>query len=166
LNSSYPCTIFYVSDKDVLNVSLVSSNKVVIGIDLPNLKQDGIIILKDIRNERFVIRLKPNLEAIREKKYIFKLGKNSVDGKTITFNVISKENGSNEPWSVSYSGEPISYDIEKLKTKLSLTIKSELYNEFISLIKLRQDNSGKEISIRLKHENSNSVELYETKEAD
>lgn len=31
---------------------------------------------------------------------------------------------------------------------------------------LKQNNSGKEIKIKLKHVDNNSVELYETKEAD
>lgn len=166
INTMMPCTIAHVSDYEVISARIISSNNLHINVDMPNLKNDGIILVRNLKGEKIVIRLKPNLEAIRERNYIFKLGKYSVDGKSATFNVISKENGINEPWSIVYGGEPIHYEVNKTKTRVAFTIDMELANEFISTIILGQDNSGKEITIRLKHNNSESVEVFETKEAD
>jgi len=70
----------------------------------------------------------------------------------------------NEPWSIVYDGKPISYSINKTKTKVTFTLSMILATEFVSHIVLQQDNSGKEIEIKLKHVDSNSVELI--KEAD
>lgn len=166
INTMLPCTIAHVSDSEVISARIISSNKLIIEVDMPNLKNDGIVLVRNLRREQIAVRLKPNLEAIRERNYIFKLGKYSVEGKSATFNIISKENGINEPWSIVYGGEPIHYEVNKTKTRVTFTIDMELDNEFISTIILGQDNSGKEITIRLRHENSDSVEVFETKEAD
>ena len=166
MDSPYPCMLFHVSDNDAIDARIISSRNLALNVDMPNLKNDGKVIVRNLRREQIVIIIKPNLEAIREKEYVFKLGKYSIEGKSVTFNVISKENGVYEPWSVIYHGEPISYDIKQLKNKITFTIGSILSNEFTSTIVLGQDNSGKEITIRLRHENSDSVEVFETKEAD
>ena len=76
----------------------------------------------------------------------------------------NQENGVNEPWSVFTDMSPVSYNVDKKKTKVTLTLTMELATESMSTVVLRQDNSGKEIKIKLKHADSNSVELI--KEAD
>lgn len=165
VDSNVPWNISYVSNLDLIHAKLFSRKGLKINVDIRRLKEDGLIILKNLKKETISILLKPNIEESRERVYTFKLGKHSISGKTISFNVISKENGKTEPWSIIRDGLPINYNINKTKTKLSLTLSMILATEFISRILLRQDNSGKEIEIKLKHTDSDSVELYSTKEA-
>ena len=161
---SIPWNVSSISDIENISASLSSNSTLKIDVNINELKKDGVIVLKNLRKERINIILKHNIEASREKVYEFKLGKHTIDGKSITFNIISKENGKNEPWSIVYDGKPISYSINKTKTKVTFTLSMILATEFVSHIVLQQDNSGKEIEIKLKHVDSNSVELI--KEAD
>lgn len=163
-DSNKSINITYVSDKDAIYAYIFGRNNISIDVDKRKLKKDGIIILKDLRKNTYKIILKPDYESFRERNYTFKLGKYSVSGKSITFNVISKENNINEPWSIDTSMSPVSYDVDKKKTKVTLIISMMLATEIMSTVVLRQDNSGKEIRIKLKHIDSNSVELM--KEAD
>ena len=80
VDSTSPCNISFVSDMNAMDVMIVGSNVLNINVDMPNLKKEGTIILHNLRRERLVIKLKPNLEAIRERVYVFKLGKYSIDG--------------------------------------------------------------------------------------
>ena len=155
----------YVSTPIVI-VHPFSENGISIDVNLEKLKEDGYIYLRNLMNDRFVIILKPNLEASRDKNYIFKLGKNTINDKTISINVISKENGKTEPWSIVRDGQPISYNISTTKTKITIELTMILSVEFTSSFELIQNNSNKTIKFGLKHADSNSVELVEYKEAD
>jgi len=165
--NGFPSTwaIDYVSSL-VMNTYKTNDSTLNIDLSLSELKEDGIIIIRNIREEYIIIVVKPNIEGIREKNYKFKLGKSTISGNSITFNVISSENGSYEPWSVEYDGAPLSYAIDKKKTKITFTLESKLLIEYISTIILNQDNSGEKIKIKLKHSDSDSVELYETEKTD
>lgn len=156
--------ISYVSNSDAIYAYIFEKNNISIEVDKKRLTKEGIIILKDLRKNTYKIILKPYYESFRERNYVFNLGKYSISGKSITFNVVSKENNINEPWSVLTDMSPVSYNVDKKKTKVSLTLTMELATESMSTVVLRQDNSGKEIKIKLKHVDSNSVELI--KEAD
>jgi hypothetical protein len=146
-----------------LNVSTSGRDKLEISVNLDKFKKKGLIILKNVIGEKLRIIVLPNLEATREKNYVFKLGKTSVSGKTMTINVISKENGKNIPWEITYDGKPISYDISKLKTKFSVTLTSIPYSELTSLFELTQDKSNKKITIKLFHKDADSIEILEEK---
>ena len=163
---SLPWNIDYISNNEMIRAFQYSGHFLKIIVDLVGLKEDGLIILKNLKKEKISIVLKPNLTESREREYTFKLCKISIDGKSITFNVISKENGKNVPWIVLHNGTPIGYLINKTKTKVTFTLSMILGTEVISHISLKQDESDKIIEIQLKHVNSNSVELYSTKEAD
>ncbi len=168
INSSidgFPITwgIYYISTP-VIEAHSVYGNKLFLDIDLKKLKTNGTIILRNTSHERITITVIPNVEETREKNYMFKLGKNSVIGKTIAINIVSKENGKTEPWEVIKNGSPIGYNISQTKTKLVIELNSILVNEFTSNFELLQTNSGKKINFYLKHMDNNSVELI--KEAD
>lgn len=164
IDSSSPCMLSYISDISVIGASIVGSNTLNVNVDMKMLKKTGFIVIHNLKREKIEIKILPNEEKIREHNYMFKLGKSFTSGNSITLNVISKENGINEPWSVAYSGEPISYIIDKKKTKLTLTLSMMLTTKVVSNIVLKQDNSGKEIKFQLRHMDNNSVELI--KEAD
>ena len=163
--NGFPLTwgIYYVSTP-VIKAESVYGNKLFLDVNLKDLKTNGTIILRNTSHERITITVTPNIEEVREKNYIFKLGKDSVSGKTITMNVISKENGKTEPWEVTKNGRPIGYKISQTKTKLVIELNSILASEFTSKFELLQINSGKIINFQLKHVDNNSVELI--KEAD
>lgn len=161
----FPITwgIYYISTP-VIEAHSVYGNKLFLNIDLKNLKENGTIILRNTSHERITITVIPNIEETREKNYIFKLGKSTVSGKTITINIVSKENGKTEPWEITRNGSPIGYNISQTKTKLIIELNSILASEFTSNFELLQTNSGKRINFQLKHVDNNSVELI--KEAD
>ena len=163
--NGFPLTwgIYYVSTP-IIKAESVYGNKLFLDVNLKDLKTNGTIILRNTSHERITITVTPNIEEIREKNYIFKLGKDSVSGKTVTMNVISKENGKTEPWEVAKNGRPIGYKIAQTKTKLVIELNSILASEFTSKFELLQINSGKIINFQLKHVDNNSVELI--KEAD
>ncbi len=163
-DSNDSINISYVSNSDAIYAYIFEKNNISIEVDKKKLTKEGVIILKDLRKNTYKIILKPDYESFRERNYVFNLGKHSISGKSITFNVVSKENGVNEPWSVFTDMSPVSYNVDKKKTKVTLTLTMELATESMSTVVLRQDNSGKEIKIKLKHADSNSVELI--KEAD
>ena len=166
IDSNKSINITYVSNKDVIYAYVFEKNKIFIEVNKKKLTKEGLILLKDLRKNEYKITLKPDYEAFRERNYIFKLGKHNISGNSITFNITSKENGNYEPWSVITDMSPISYDVDKKKTKVTLTMSMILATESNGSVIFRQDNSGKEIKIKLKHVDNNSVELYETKEAD
>lgn len=151
-----------ISDANNISAKPYMTTNISIDINLENIKKQEFIILKNSYNERYKIVITPNLEAIREKEYIFKLGKNTISGKTISFSIISKENGKAVPWNVTYDGKPLSYDIVQLKTKLTLTLNSTIYNEMGSVIELTQEKSNKKIRIELTHKDSESVDIKKT----
>lgn len=155
--------ISYISDP-ILDVHSFSSNKLSIDTNLKELKKEEFIILKNIKKEEIIIIVKPNIEMSRERNYTFKLGKSTISGKTITINIVSKENGTTEPWEIVRHGEPISYEISKTKTKLTITLTAILASEIITNFELQQTNSGKIVTFQLKHKDNDSVELI--KEAD
>ena len=155
--------VSYVSNP-ILDVHSFSSNKLSIDTNLKELKNEEFIILKNIKKEQIVIIVKPNIEMSRERNYTFKLGKSTISGKTITINIVSKENGNTEPWEIIRHGEPISYEISKTKTKLTITLTAILASEIITNFELQQTNSGKIVTFQLKHKDNDSVELI--KEAD
>jgi len=159
VNSSLPCNVSFVSDKTLINTSLIASKTLKLSVDTQELKKDGVVVVRNLRKEKIRIIIKPNIKESRERIYVFKLGKHTINEKSITFNVISKENGKTEPWHVSYDGKPISYVIRQTKTKITFTLSTILATEFTSNIQLKQDNSGKVINIKLKHKNNNSVQL-------
>jgi len=163
-DSNDSINISYVSNSDAIYAYIFEKNNISIEVDKKKLTKEGVIILKDLRKNIYKIILKPDYESFRERNYVFNLGKHSISGKSITFNVVSKENGVNEPWSVLTDMSPVSYNVDKKKTKVTLTLTMELATESMSTVVLRQDNSGKKIKIKLKHADSNSVELI--KEAD
>ena len=151
-----------ITDPNYIQAKPYMSSHLQVEVDLEKIKKEEYIILKNSRKERIKVLIKPNLEASREKNYLFKLGKSSISSDTVSFNVISKENGKNVPWDVTYSGQPISYEITKLKTKLSLKLNSVIYTQCNSLVELTQKKSNKVIKIYLVHKDSNSVEIEKT----
>lgn len=155
--------ISYISDP-ILDVHSFSSNKLSIDTNLKELKKEEFIILKNIKKEEIIIIVKPNIEMSRERNYTFKLGKSTISSKTITINIVSKENGTTEPWEIVRHGEPISYEISSTKTKLVITLTAILASEVTTNFELQQINSGKIINFKLNHKDNNSVELI--KEAD
>lgn len=166
INANKSINITYVSNKDAIYAYVFKKNKIFIEVNKKKLTKEGLIILKDLRKNEYEITLKPDYEAFRERNYIFKLGKYNTSGNSITLNIISKENGNYEPWSVITNASPISYDVDKKKTKVILTMSMILGTESNGSVILRQDNSGKEIKLKLKHVDNSSVELYETEKAD
>lgn len=152
--------ITYVSNRDAIYASVFKKKHILIKIiDFNKLKEDAVVIIQNLKRESIKVVIKPNIEKSRERNYVFKLGKHTVNNKSITLNVISKENGKTEPWHVSYDGKPISYIVSQTKTKITFTLSTILATEFTSNIQLKQDNSGKVINIKLKHKDNNSVEL-------
>lgn len=165
VNSSTSWIISQVSSEFISAYSFYG-NSLGINADLKNIKKDCYIVLSNLAKERMIITVKPNIEMSRDKNYTFKLGKYAVSGNSITINVVSKENGKTEPWSIVTAGSPISYNISKLKTKLSLTLDMILGKEVKSLFEIVQDNSGKTIKFTLFHKDNDSVEIVGIKEAD
>jgi hypothetical protein len=155
--------VSYVSS-DLIDAYPFSTNMLSIDVDLKYLKKEEFIILRNIKKEKIGIVVKPNTEATRDKNYIFKLGKNTVSGNIISINIVSKENGKTEPWEIVRNGLPLSYGISTTKTKITIELSTILSDEAVSNFELIQTNSGKMINFKLRHIDSNSVELI--KEAD
>jgi hypothetical protein len=138
------------------------SSQLKVMVNVEKIKKEEFITLKNARGEYFEIFIKPNLEAIREKNYTFKLGKSTVSGKTASFNIVSRENGKNVPWVISYMEYPDSYEINVTKTKLTLTLVSDIRTRCTSIIELAQEKSDKKVRIYLVHEDSDSIEIEKT----
>jgi len=147
--------------KNVVRITKMPDYSMKIEADLSLLKKENFFIVTNPRREEIKVFLKPNLELSRERIYIFKLGKSTTSGNSATINVISKENGKLEPWHVEYDGRPLKYDIQTKQNKITVTLLEDLLSSFTSTIVLEQDNSGKQIEFRLKHEDSDSVEVIE-----
>lgn len=147
--------------KNVVRITKMPDYSMKVEADLSLLKKENFFIVTNPRREEIKVFLKPNLELSRERIYIFKLGKSTTSGNSATINVISKENGKPEPWHVEYDGRPLKYDIQTKQNKITVTLLEDLLSSFTSTIVLEQDNSGKQIEFRLKHEDSDSVEVIE-----
>lgn len=161
----YNWMIYYVSDENI-NLTSFSNDKLAIDIDLEAFKKEAFVVIRNLKKENIKIIIKPNIELSRDKEYTLKLGKHTISGNSITLNVISKESGNSEPWSVHNIGEPLDYDISITKTKVTITLLSKLNTSMVGLFEIRQDKSGKAIRIRLKYEDTNTVELDSYKKID
>lgn len=154
--------IYMVTNHDEhVDVSRMGPDNLVVTVDLEKLKDKFYIYLVNFRKESAKITVMPNIEMSREKVYSFSIGKYAIDGNSVSFNVTSKVNGKNHPWEVSYSGDPLSYKIDKLKTKASITLESNLEMDFVSTIRLRQDRSGKVVTMRIYHNKDGSIDMVE-----
>ena len=140
----------YVSDGSI-SASCHPLNGLDIKVELERLKVDGKVFLRNHYNEVVAITLKPNNEAIREKDFTFKFGKYTLDGKTATFTIVSKENGKHEPWEVREKKMAFSYITKPTKTKLTMELAAILPSETTSVIWLLQPRSGNEIAMEVKH---------------
>lgn len=142
------------------------SNYLKIELNISKILKSSYVILKNVNDETAVIKILPNEDEISEKVYIFKTGKTFVSGRTTTISIISKRNGKNWDWDVSYKGNPIIYDFKATKTKLVITNMDSFEEKAIGNIELSQLDSNKKIIIKLLHNSCEETEIDNIEEAD
>lgn len=142
------------------------SNYLKIELNISKILKQSYVILKNVNDETAVIKILPNEDEISEKVYIFKTGKTFVSGRTTTISIISKRNGKNWDWDVSYKGNPIIYDFKATKTKLVITNMDSFEEKAIGNIELSQLDSNKKIIIKLLHNSCEETEIDNIEEAD
>lgn len=160
VESAYGWMVYMISAKDVY-AGHHGPSTLYIDVNLVKQKDDFYIYLIDTNKDMFKIKVLHNEEMSREKNYIFKLGKYTIDNDTISFNVTSKENGKNEPWSIVFDGYPLEYEIVKQKTKATVKLKSKILIDYIGKLIIKQDNSGKELPIKMYHKTDGTTEKIE-----
>jgi hypothetical protein len=73
--------------------------------------------------------------------------------------VKSECNGEPIAWKCSYSGKPFEYRINKEGKKITFTLKSIPNSDIVGFLKLHQEKSGRNISIRLLHHTEEQMKL-------
>lgn len=117
---------------------------------LENIKKSEYLILANKSGDKARIIVKPNLEAIKPKKYEFRVSRYDItDDNDITLQVVSNCNGKRLPWSCTYDGRPYDYEIEKSDNEIRLSMKS--IGDVTGMIELMQEKSSKTIIIELNH---------------
>lgn len=158
---SSPCTWwidFLTNDNDdILSIEEEYYSKIRIVVDLEKFKEEEIFCLANHNGDFIPIKIVPNSKRIAAKRYSFKIQSANnapsidVNGDVITISGIkSTENGKKTPWSVNNDGKPLSYDISIDDSKCMIKLLSKIItSEFESTITLKQDKSGKEVSITI-----------------
>ena len=161
--NDFPCHwwIDFTSSNDTFNAKANGDNSLILNVNRDDIKKNELIFIKNAYKESVKVMIKPSLESLRVKNYIFKLGKYHIDGNEITFEIISSENGKNIPWDVIYDGKPLEYEIKKSTANISIKLMSILFGETKGVIELSQDKSNNKIKIILSHKDSNTVEYNE-----
>ncbi len=142
------------------------SNYLKLELNIGKILKPSYIILKNVNGEIAVVKILPSEDEVGEKVYVFKTGKTSVSGRTATISIISKRNGKNWDWDVSYKGNPIIYDFKITKTKLIITNIDSFEEKTIGNIELSQLDSNKKIIIKLLHNSCEETEINSLEEAD
>ena len=136
-------------------------NGLYIKTPVEDIKEGGYLVLRNYSKERIKVIIVPNKEAIRPKEYKFKVTRKESDGRRLRIKILSKETEYEIPWKCTYQGQPISYNISPLSSDKSchvdIELTSEIYGEFNSVIKFRQDKSNKEIILSLKLTNDEII---------
>lgn len=139
-------------------------NELVISAALDDVLKEEYLVLRNYKNERLKVLIKPNLETLRPKDYKFKITNKSVNGRDVIINIFSFENGKEIPWVCSYSGEPLSYKITPFKSdksgKVIISLQGKIYGKFETIIEFTQNDSKKIIRLKLLQSNE-SVEIIE-----
>lgn len=130
-----------------------NSNILTLHIKRGTVKVQSYIILRNALSEYAVIQIIPNTDELGEKKYIFSASCAEINGRTVTFNVNSKLNGKKWDWEVTYSGNPISYEIEVFTTRFKVHNIDDFDMKRVGHIELTQKHSNKKVEIELLHEN-------------
>lgn len=146
-----PWDIYFVSNKfaDVKK----NGNELLIDIDFKMLKTNVTIVLRNYNKELFKIFITPNDEATMEKNYEFYADNKNVSDGILSFEIVSKRNGKDFPWKCTYSGMPLSYDINKHEhvgsTVVTVKLLSRMYSDFKSKLIFTQEESENEIELIL-----------------
>lgn len=148
----------YMNTRPDLYVKQKGPNTLVFDIDLTKLKEEFQVYLKNLSKEYLKIVVLPNKELSRDRDYVFKLGKYTFEGDKATINVISKENGVNEPWTITQDGYPLAYEIKRTKTKAEFELNAKLAIPYDGTVIFTQDNSGKTIKIRISHDVDGTIQ--------
>jgi hypothetical protein len=139
-------------------------NELSIRINLESILKEEYIVIKNYKNDRLKIILKPNLEVIRPKEYKFKITKKIINGRNLRIKILSKETNYEIPWKCIYDGEPLSYEITPFEcdkgTHVDIKLRGEIFGEFETIIKFMQNKSNKIIKLKL-FQTNNSVEIIE-----
>ena len=136
----------------------------IIEAPLNAVKKDEYVVLKNYNKERTRIVIKPNLEAIRPKIYKFKISSKKIDGRNVKIKILSKEGDNDIPWICTYQGLPLPYEITPMEsdkgTHVTIKLIGEILGEFPCVIKFVQQDSGKDITLKLLQSND-SVKIIE-----
>lgn len=135
-------------------------------LDVKKILTTSYVIIRNSKNETARVQIIPDEEEINEKTYVFKTGKTSTSGRTATITIISKRNGKNWDWNISYGGSPIAYDFNVSKTKLVIKNMSNFREKVSGFIELSQLDSNKKIIINLLHNSPEETEILNIKKVD
>jgi len=132
--------------------------------DYEEMKNEGLIILKNNKKESINIKIKPNESALNEKVYTFKLGTFSSENDEISINIVSKMNGKSKPWEIDYDGRPYNLDVSATKTKLKIKSNEQEGFEFLFNIVLLQEKSNNKLVLTLKRNLDGIIEIIKIDE--
>ena len=127
-------------------------NSISIDIDIPNILEEEIIVLKNTLNERVEIKVIPNEHNIMDKSYKFKITKKKFeDDGSIKVKILSTINNEELGWKCTYDGKPMNYIITPRSNEGSCFVEikpnSQVFNNFESVIIFTQNESNNEIRL-------------------
>jgi hypothetical protein len=146
-NNPLPWGIEYVSDNSVI----VNKNGDTLSVQLDHKKlvSEITISLKNYKKERLILKIKPTLEALEDKTYKFGISDRNIDNGVLKVVVESTVNNRKQPWKMTYSGDPLTYDFIINDNELEIILLTELISEFKTKIVLFQEDSENEIELNL-----------------
>ena len=160
--SVIPFSVEIVSS-NYIQANTFGTNGLKLVVDTPNIQKDEYIIIKNSKNERTKLIFKPNPYFTMERKYKFKITRESIDkdGK-LKLKILSKVNDMELGWKCTYMGQPISYDIAPINSNksdyviISNKVGNIILSDFHSLFKFTQNESNNVIRYQL-HNTPNGI---------
>lgn len=161
-----PFTVEIVSSECITS-NILSGNNLKLTFDLINIKKEESITLVNSIDERYVIKILPNIYLSEEKEYKFKVTKRQVDDNTIKIKILSTENERELGFQCTYDGRPCKYEITPSVSSGStyVTIKSltTVSGSFNTLIRFEQDFSNKSIEIIINNIIDDKIDIVSIK---
>ena len=152
------------SSSPSIKAHIEGNSELVVEVPLEAIKRDEYVVLLNYKKERTRVVLKPNLEIIRPKTYKFKITSKKINGRQLRIKILSKEGDNEMPWRCTYQGQPLPYEITPLESDKGVHVDIKLIGEILgtytSVIKFKQNDSNKEITLRLRQSND-SVKIIE-----
>ena len=148
------------SSNESIKIRTEGVDKLHLSFNLEAIKQSEYILLENYNKEKARINIKPNLNELIKKVYIFRInGYKILDKDTIEIQVQSECNGEPIAWKCSYNGKPFEYKIYQEENKITFTLKSVPNSDIVGFLKLHQEKSGRNIGIQLLHHAKEQMKL-------